>query len=77
MHPQSSSGGAKSSSGGAKSSSGGASTSAPRRDSDPQEEYETEQHYLLELLLDDALGVLTYREALTARVEDPDEPIRS
>jgi hypothetical protein len=57
--------------------SGGAGAPSRRRDRDPQEEYETEQRYLLELLLDDSLGVLTYREALTARVEDPDEPIES
>jgi hypothetical protein len=58
-------------------SSGGADAPARRLPPDPQEEYETEQRYLLELLLEDSLGVLTYREALTARVEDPDDPIEA
>jgi hypothetical protein len=58
-------------------SSGGADAPARRLPPGPQEEYETEQRYLLELLLEDSLGVLTYREALTARVEDPDDPMQA
>jgi hypothetical protein len=53
-------------------SSGGASARAPRRERDPQEVYETEQRALLDLLLEEFPGVLTYREALTARVDDPE-----
>jgi len=56
-------------------SSGGADAPARRRPPSPKEEFETEQRYLLELLLDEYDTVLTYREALTARVEDPDDPI--
>jgi hypothetical protein len=59
MHPQCSSGGA------------GASPSRPERD--PQEVYETNQRALLDLLLEEFPGVLTYREALTAQVEDPED----
>jgi hypothetical protein len=59
MHPQCSSGGA------------GAPPSLPERD--PQEVYETEQRALLDLLLEEFPGVLTYREALTAQAEDPDD----
>jgi hypothetical protein len=58
-------------------SSGGADAPARHRPPDPPEEYETEQRYLLELLLEDSLGVLTYREALIAPVEDPDDPIET
>jgi hypothetical protein len=54
-------------------SSGGASTQAPRRERDPQEVYESEQRGLLDLLLEEFPGVLTYREALTARVDDPED----
>jgi hypothetical protein len=53
-------------------SPGGASASPSRRERDPQEVYETEQRALLDLLLDEFPGVLTYREALTARVDDPE-----
>ncbi len=54
-------------------SSGGASTRAPRRERDPQEVYATNQRALLDLLLEEFPGVLTYREALTAQVEDPED----
>ena len=57
MHPQCSSGGA------------GASSFRPERD--PQEVYEADLRGLLDLLLEEFPGVLTYREALTARVQDP------
>src|ERR1700742_1647979 len=56
MHPQSSPGGA------------GASPSCSERD--PQDVYEADQRGLLDLLLAEFPAVLTYREALTARVED-------
>lgn len=59
MHPQ--------------SSSGGAGTSAPRRERDPQEVYEGDQRGLLDLLLEEFPGVLTYREALVARATDPED----
>jgi hypothetical protein len=54
-------------------SSGGADTQAPRRERDPQEVYESEQRGLLDLLLEEFPGVLTYREALTARVDDAED----
>jgi hypothetical protein len=54
-------------------SSGGASAPAPRRERDPQEVYEIELRGLLDLLLEEFPGVLTYREALTARVDDPED----
>jgi hypothetical protein len=50
---------------------------AHRRPPSPQEQFETEQRYLLELLLEDSLGVLSYREALIARVENPDDPLEA
>lgn len=53
-------------------SSGGASAPASRRAPDPQKAYELEQRALLDLLLEEFPGLLTYREALTARVEDPE-----
>jgi hypothetical protein len=53
-------------------SSGGAGAPPSRRDRDPQEIYETDQRALLDLLLGEFPGVLTYREALTAQVEDPE-----
>jgi hypothetical protein len=59
MHPQ--------------SSSGGAGASPTRREPDPQKVYESEQRGLLDLLLEESPGVLTYREALTARVDDPED----
>jgi hypothetical protein len=58
-------------------SSGGAGAPAGRRPASPQEEFETEQRYLLELLLEEYDSVFTYREALIARVEDPDDPIEA
>jgi hypothetical protein len=45
----------------------------PHRERDPQEVYETEQRALLDLLLEEFRGVLTYREALTAQVDDPED----
>ena|ERR1700729_1307743 len=42
-------------------------------DSDAQQVYEADQRGLLDLLLAEFPGVLTYREALTARVEDPED----
>ena len=54
-------------------SSGGASAPASRTDRDPQKVYESEQRGLLDLLLEEFPGVLTYREALTARVDDPED----
>jgi hypothetical protein len=54
-------------------SSGGACAPASRDDRDPQEAYELDQRGLLELLLEEFPGVLTYREALTARVADPED----
>jgi hypothetical protein len=59
MHPQCSSGGAN------------ASPSHPERDL--QEIYEEDQRELLDLLLAEFPGLLTYREALTARVDDPED----
>jgi hypothetical protein len=50
---------------------------APSRKRDPQEIYEGEQRGLLALLLAEFPGVLTYREALTARVTDPDDLIEA
>jgi hypothetical protein len=58
-------------------SSGGPDAPARRRPASPQEEFETEQRYLLELLLDEYDSVFTYREALIARVEDPDDAIEA
>lgn len=58
-------------------SSGGADAPARRRPPSPKEEFETEQRYLLQLLLDEHESVLTYREALTARVENPDDPLKA
>jgi hypothetical protein len=59
MHPQCSSGGA------------GAPPSRPERD--PQVIYENDQRALLDLLLEEFPGILTYREALTAWVKDPED----
>jgi hypothetical protein len=56
---------------------GGADAPTGRRPASPQEEFESEQRYLLELLLDEYDSVFTYREALTARVEDPDDAIEA
>jgi hypothetical protein len=50
---------------------------ASRRERDPQKIYEADQRALLYLLLDEFPGVLTYREALTARVTDPDDLIEA
>ncbi len=54
-------------------SPGGAEAPSTRRERDPQEVYETNQRALLDLLLEEFPGVLTYREALTAQVEDPED----
>lgn len=54
-------------------SPGGAGTVASRRERDPQEVYETDQRALLDLLLEEFPGVLTYREALTAQVDYPED----
>ncbi len=54
-------------------SSGGASTSAPAAELDLQKEYEGNQRGLLNLLLEEFPGVLTYREALTACADDPED----
>ena len=54
-------------------SPGGASASPTRSERDPQEVYETEQRALLDLLLEEFPAVLTYREALTAQVDDPED----
>jgi hypothetical protein len=54
-------------------SSGGAGASPPRPERDPQEVYEIDLRGLLDLLLEEFPGVLTYREALTARVDDPED----
>jgi hypothetical protein len=54
-------------------SQGGASASPSRSERDPQEVYEADQRGLLDLLLAEFPGVLTYREALTARVEDTED----
>jgi hypothetical protein len=54
-------------------SSGGATASPSRPESDPQKIYEADQRGLLDLLLGEFPGVLTYREASTARVEDPED----
>jgi hypothetical protein len=54
-------------------SSGGASAPASSVDRDPQKVYESEQRGLLDLLLEEFPALLTYREALTARVEDPED----
>ena len=52
-------------------SPGGAST--PSSGHDLQKIYKTDQRGLLDLLLEEFPGVLTYREALTARVEDAED----
>lgn len=52
---------------------GGASASTSSVDPDPQKVYESEQRGLLGLLLEEFPAVLTYREALTAQVEDPED----
>ena len=52
-------------------SQGGAGAPPSRPEIDPQEIYEANQRGLLDLLLAEFPGVLTYREALTARVDDP------
>ncbi len=54
-------------------SQGGAGAPPSRPESDPQEIYEADQRGLLDLLLAEFPGVLTYREALTARVDDPED----
>ena len=54
-------------------SQGGAGAPPPSPEIDPQEIYEADQRGLLDLLLAEFPGVLTYREALTARVEDPED----
>ena len=54
-------------------SQGGASAPAPQKDRDPQKVYESEQRGLLDLLLEEFPAVLTYREALTARVDDSED----
>ena len=54
-------------------SPGGAGAPPSRPDRDPQEVYEADQRGLLDLLLAEFPGVLTYREALIARVIDPDD----
>lgn len=54
-------------------SSGGAGASPSGRERDPQKLYEADQRGPLDLLLAEFPGVLTYREALTARVEDPED----
>jgi hypothetical protein len=54
-------------------SSGGAGASPTRSERDPQKVYEADQRGLLDLLLGEFPGVLTYREALTAQVEDPED----
>jgi hypothetical protein len=51
---------------------------APRRPrraarATPQEVYEGDQRGLLDLLLEEFPGVLTYREALVARATDPED----
>jgi hypothetical protein len=56
---------------------GGACAPSQRHERNPQEIYESEQRGLLDLLLKEFSGVLTYREALVARVEDPDDFGRS
>jgi hypothetical protein len=58
-------------------SSDGPNAPAPRRERDPQEIYEGDQRALLDLLLEEFPGVLTYREALVARVTDPDDLIEA
>jgi hypothetical protein len=45
----------------------------PLPEHDLQEIYEADQRGLLDLLLEEFPGVLTYREALTARVADPED----
>lgn len=54
-------------------SSGGAGAPPSRRERDPQEVYEIDLRGLLDLLIEEFPGVLTYREALTARVDDPED----
>jgi hypothetical protein len=56
---------------------GGASAPSPRHDRSPQEIYDLERRGLLALLLEEFPGVLTYREALVARVDDPEDFGRS
>lgn len=58
-------------------SSGGADAPTRRRSPGPKEEFETEQRYLPQLLLDEYDSVFTYREALTAQVEDPDDALEA
>jgi hypothetical protein len=45
----------------------------PPPDQDLQKIYEADQRGLLDLLLGEFPGVLTYREALTAQVTDPED----
>ncbi|MBS1894717.1 MAG: hypothetical protein JST59_25735 [Actinobacteria bacterium] len=52
---------------------GGASAPSRRAERSPQEIYESEQRGLLDLLLKEFPGVLTHREALVARVDDPED----
>ncbi len=56
---------------------GGAKASPSRSEHDPQKTYEADLRGLLDLLLAEFPGVLTYREALTARVENPDDPLKA
>jgi hypothetical protein len=50
--------------------SSGRPTAAPRRDRDPQVAYDEEQAYLLDELLDEYPGLMTYEEARLARVRE-------
>ena|ERR1700761_3271087 len=59
MHPQ--------------SNSVGADSRASRPCLDSQKGYEADQRGLLDLLLEEFPGLLSYREALTARVSDPED----
>ncbi len=54
-------------------SSGGAGAPPSRHERDPQEVYEADQRGLLDLLLAEFPGILTWREALTARAGDPED----
>jgi hypothetical protein len=54
-------------------SSGGAGAPPTRSERDPQEVYEADMRGVLDLLLEEFPGVLTNREALTARVDDPED----
>jgi hypothetical protein len=54
-------------------SSGGAGAPPSLTEREPQEVYEADQRGLLDLLLAEFPGVLAYREALTAQVEDPED----